>query len=65
MGIKEVYEEVLPYLSDPKTVWEFLEENKEGSREEIIRVIEMNITDSEGTLKTDLRILLNALMTQE
>ncbi len=65
MDIKEVYEEVLPYLSDPKAVWEFLKENKEGSMEEIIRVIETNLASAEGSLKTDLRILLNALMRQE
>ena len=65
MEIKEVYDEILPYLSDPKVVWEFLEKNKGGSREEIIWVIELNLPSSEGSLKTDLRILLNALMKQE
>jgi hypothetical protein len=65
MEIKEIYDEILPYLSDPRTIWEFMEKNREGSREEIITVIEMNLPSSEGSLKTDLRILLNALMKKE
>jgi hypothetical protein len=65
MDIKEVYEEVLPYLSDPKAIWEFLELNKDGTLSEIIMVIEETLPGSESSLKTDLRILLNAISKQE
>jgi hypothetical protein len=61
MGIEEVYEKILPYLSDPKGIKEFLDENKESSVEELIEKINRLIVESSVPLKTDLRILLNAL----
>ena len=64
MDIEKVYEEVLPYLSDPKAIKEFLDMNKEGSEEDIVDVIEETLPISEGSLKTDLRILLNAILKQ-
>ena len=61
MSIEEVYEKILPYLSDPKSIKEFLDENKESSVEELIEKINRLIVESSVPLKTDLRILLNAL----
>ena len=61
MNVEEVYEEVLPYLSDPREIKEFLERHKESSLEDIIQHIREKMGDSEVGLKTDFRILLNAL----
>ena len=61
MSIEEVYEKILPYLSDPKSIKEFLDENKESSIGELIEKINRLIVESSVPLKTDLRILLNAL----
>ena len=62
MSIEEVYEKILPYLSDPKSIKEFLDENKEANVDEIIEDINKLIAESSVPLKTDLRILLNALL---
>jgi hypothetical protein len=60
MNLEEIYEEVLPYLSNPKEVRDFLDEHKESSLEEIIKDINVKIGGIEASLKTDFRILLNA-----
>jgi hypothetical protein len=62
MGAVYVYEDVLPYLSDPKTIKDFIEEHKEKSYDELILEINKIITDSQEPYKTDLRIFLNALL---
>ena len=64
MNLEEVYEEVLPYLSNPKEVKDFLEEHKGHGLEEIIRDLNAKIGEMEASLKTDFRILLNALEKQ-
>lgn len=61
MNLEEVYEEVLPYLSNPKEVKDFLDEHKEHGLEEIIKDINKKSGEMETSLKTDFRILLNAL----
>ncbi len=61
MNIDELYEKVLPYLSNPKAIRDFLDTHKESSEEELIKEIYSQISESETLLKTDLRILLNAL----
>lgn len=61
MSIEEVYEKILPYLSDPKGIKEFLDEHKGANVEEFIEEINRLIAESSVPLKTDLRILLNAL----
>ncbi|MEE9150224.1 MAG: hypothetical protein V3U20_00115 [Thermoplasmata archaeon] len=62
MSCDEVYEKIRPYLSDPKVIREFLDERKEKSVDEIIEDINKLMTESDMPLKTDLRILLNALL---
>ena len=61
MNIDELYEKVLPYLSDPKAIRDFLEAHKEKSDGDLIKEINRHLSESEALLKTDLRILLNAL----
>jgi hypothetical protein len=61
MNIDEVYEKILPYLSDPKSIKEFLDEHKGSNVEGLIEEINRLIEKSDVPLKTDLRILLNAL----
>lgn len=61
MNLEEVYEEVLPYLSNPKEVKDFLDGHNDHSFEEIIKDINQKIGGMEAGLKTDFRILLNAL----
>lgn len=65
MNLEEVYEEVLPYLSNPNEVKDFLDEYKESSLEEVIMHINKKIGGMEASLKTDFRILLNALEKHE
>ena len=61
MDLQQVYEEVLPYLSNPRAVEDFLDGHKESNLEEIIKDINQKIGGMESSLKTDFRILLNAL----
>ena len=61
MSLEEVYEEVLPYLSNPKEVKDFLDEHKESRLEDVIKDINGKIGGMETSLKTDFRILINAL----
>jgi hypothetical protein len=61
MDLEEVYEEILPYLSNPKEIKDFLDGHKESSLEDIIKDINVKIGGMEASLKTDFRILLNAL----
>lgn len=61
MNIEEVYEGVLPYLSSPKEVRDFLEGHRESPLEEIIQALNQKMGELDAGLKTDFRILLNAL----
>jgi hypothetical protein len=61
MNIDGLYEKVLPYLSNPKAIRDFLDAHKESSEEDLIKEINRQLSESEALLKTDLRILLNAL----
>lgn len=61
MNLEEVYEGVLPYLSNPNEVKEFLDGLKERSLEEVIMAIDQRMGETGGGLKTDMRILLNEL----
>ncbi len=61
-NLDEVYEEILPYLADPKGVKKFLDKNIERSGEELIADVNRLVTESNTPQKTDFRILLNALM---
>jgi hypothetical protein len=62
MDYDEVYEEIHPYLSDPGPIKEFLDKYKDIKIEEIIEKVNDVIADSDAILKTDYRILLNALL---
>lgn len=61
MDINKIYEEILPYLADPKFINEFLEEHKDNSINEMVGELEKMISESDSTHQTDLRILLNTL----
>jgi hypothetical protein len=61
MNYEKIYEKILPYLSDPKSIKEFLDEHKGSNGEGLIEEINRLIEKSDVPLKTDLRILLNAL----
>lgn len=58
----EIYEKILPYLSEPKSIKEFLDGHKDSSVEEMIQEIDKLMGETGIPLKTDLRILLNALL---
>ena len=62
MDINLVFEEVLPYISDPIAIKEFIENNHGKDVNELMDEINRILPESEGALKTDLRILLNALL---
>ena len=57
----EIYEKILPYLSEPKSIKEFLDRHKDSSVEEMIQEIDKLMGETGIPLKTDLKILLNAL----
>ena len=61
MNPEEVYEEVLPYLSNPKKIKDFLDGHKDHALEDVIKDINEKIGRMEPGLRTDFRILLNAL----
>ena len=62
MNLNEIFEEIAPYLSDSKSIREFLDERKEKHVDELIEDINKLMTESDIPLKTDLKILLNALL---
>jgi hypothetical protein len=66
MNIEEVYEdvieEILPYLSDPGSIREFLNSHRENSIEMVIEDINNLLVEADVPFKTDLRILLNAIL---
>ncbi len=57
--LKRAFEEVAPYISNLAEIKKFVEENEGKSEDEVIMELENRIASSEGTLKTDYRILLN------
>lgn len=61
MDINEIYEEILPYLSDPKSLSEFLEKHKEKSLNELVAELENTNSEIDLAHQTDLRILLNTI----
>ena len=65
MSYDEIYEEISPYLSDPKGIREFLDKHKECSVDELIEKINELMADSNTPLRTDLRILLNAILKKD
>jgi hypothetical protein len=65
MNLDEIYESILPYLSDPKCVKEFLDGLKDKEEKELIEEINCKISESTSSFKTDLKILLNALQKRD
>ena len=61
MDINEIYEEILPYLADPKFINEFLEKHKDNSINEMVAELENIDLETDPAHQTDLRILLNTL----
>ncbi len=57
--LEEAFENVVPYISNLRELKEFVEENKNKSENEILSILKEKVESSEGTLKTDFRILLN------
>ncbi|NPA74749.1 MAG: hypothetical protein GXO25_01540 [Euryarchaeota archaeon] len=57
--LMEAFESVVPYLTNIDIVRKFVEENKNKSEIEIMRILEEKTEKSEGTLRTDFKILLN------
>ncbi|UCG68783.1 MAG: hypothetical protein JSV09_13425 [Thermoplasmata archaeon] len=62
MNIDEIFEEILPYLSDPNGIKEFLKAHEESSIDGVIEDINKLLPEADVPFKTDLRILLNALL---
>lgn len=57
--LRTAFEEVVPYISNIDRIKEFVDENENKSPEEIRGILAKMIESSEGTLRTDFRILLN------
>jgi len=57
--LRRIFEDVAPYISNLSEIKKFVEENEGKKKEEIIEILEKKIANSEGTLKTDYKILLN------
>ncbi len=59
--LKEAFESAAPYISNFKEIRRFVEENEGKNLDEVIKLIEKRIDESDTTLSTDYRILLNEL----
>ncbi len=57
--LRTVFEEVVPYISNLDRIKKFVYENEGKSPEELRNLLAEMIENSEGTLRTDFRILLN------
>ncbi|AGB03919.1 hypothetical protein AciM339_0016 [Aciduliprofundum sp. MAR08-339] len=57
--LRTVFEEVAPYISNLDRIKKFVDENEGKSPEELRNLLAEMIENSEGTLRTDFRILLN------
>ncbi len=57
--LRTVFEEVAPYISNMDRIKKFVDENESKSPEELRDILAEMIENSEGTLRTDFRILLN------
>ncbi len=57
--LRTVFEEVVPYISNLDRIKKFVDENEGKSPEELRNLLAEMIENSEGTLRTDFRILLN------
>ncbi len=53
------FENVAPYIEHLDEIRKFVEENKDKSSYEIIRILERKVEESTGTIRTDYVILLN------
>lgn len=62
MSFDDVYEKILPYLSDPQGIRKFLDGHKGRSIDELVEEINKLMVKANAPLKTDFRILLNALL---
>ena len=63
VNLEDLYSNVMPYLSDPIRVKEFLDglEGTEIDRDELVKAIEGQLEIAESTLRTDFRIILNTI----
>ena len=62
MDQDEIYRSILPYLSKPKEIEEFLEKHRGKPLEDIIHAVNEAVEGSKTPLSTDYKILLNALL---
>ncbi len=62
MELTDVFEDVRPYLADPQAITDFLKGRKDKTIDEIIQDINDALPGLQESQKTDLRILLNALL---
>lgn len=63
INLEELYSRVMPYLSDPLNIKEFLENLNcaEMDDRELMELIDSALKDAKGTLRTDFRIVLNTI----
>ncbi|MCK5560877.1 MAG: hypothetical protein KAJ51_09805 [Thermoplasmata archaeon] len=63
IDLEDLYSRVMPYLSDPLNIKEFLENLNcdEMDERELMEHIDNALKDAKGTLKTDFRIVLNTI----
>ncbi len=57
--LRKSFEEVAPYISNLAKIRDFVEKNEKKDPLEILKILREEIDRSEGTLKTDFKILLN------
>ena len=63
INLEELYSRVMPYLADPLEIRHFLDnlDCEEMDEQELIERLERALNSSEGTLRTDFRIVLNTI----
>ena len=63
IDVQEIYGKISPYITNLDYIRAFLIDHSECTREELIIIIEGELKDKKTQIKTDLRILLNTLLT--
>jgi hypothetical protein len=63
IDLEELYSKVMPYISDPLIIKEFLDDfnHNEIEKKELVEAVEKRLIDSQGTIRTDFRIILNTI----
>jgi hypothetical protein len=61
LDVDSIYSKIAPYLERPEFIKQFLDTHSEKTKEELIKIIESELNETDAIQRTDLRILLNSI----